>query len=603
MKTNPSSNASLVLRTLRGGLLAWASTSLLLGGSAAGCAGDTDATDDDDSGEEGDVVQVSEGLSSSSDISVAPAMNLALGRPTTQSSTAPGSASFFAVDGNTSNASAARTNAGPSFWQVDLTAVQPIGEVVIRNRTDCCQQQLHDFKVRVSADGSAWEDFPYAGIAGAQTHVTIDRRARFVRIENPEALNLVEVEVLRTRNLAYGRPATQSTTKNGAAAARAVDGNTDGDFGHGSVSHTESGASWWQVDLQQIANIGHVVVFNRTDCCTTRLHDFTVKVSNDNQSWHAVQVSGPAAHRVIVPIDREARFVRIENSPGYLHLAEVQVFEGPRLPQISYGRGVGKVPTACGAGMEYDAGLCYPVCKSGYEGVATLCKQFCASGYTTYALTCTNWSTLHTYSRDVYGRGVGKIPTACGAGMEYDAGLCYPVCDAGYHGVGPVCWMDDLSVDLFVRSACDALRFPAMSDVARESGKALTFGIGAGVSLVATGTGEIGVAYGADGEFGCYATGCFGVSSNISINAYASMGAYRSFADLPGETLVTSLGVSAGIPETPISIGGSVGSVSNMDGEVIGATLSANIGLGLDGLTPIDVSALVCTTGVLQTQL
>jgi len=30
----------------------------------------------------------------------------------------------------------------------------------------------------------------------------------------------------------------------------------------------------------------------------------------------------------------------------------------------------------------------------------------------------------------------------CGAGFQYDAGLCYPNCKKGYSGVGPVCWAD-----------------------------------------------------------------------------------------------------------------------------------------------------------------
>jgi hypothetical protein len=35
---------------------------------------------------------------------------------------------------------------------------------------------------------------------------------------------------------------------------------------------------------------------------------------------------------------------------------------------------------------------------------------------------------------------VGTIPDNCGAGREYDAGLCYPLCASGFNGVGPVCW-------------------------------------------------------------------------------------------------------------------------------------------------------------------
>jgi hypothetical protein len=37
------------------------------------------------------------------------------------------------------------------------------------------------------------------------------------------------------------------------------------------------------------------------------------------------------------------------------------------------------------------------------------------------------------------GRGVGRT-LSCGAGLVYDAGLCYPGCPQGTSGVGPVCW-------------------------------------------------------------------------------------------------------------------------------------------------------------------
>ena len=37
-------------------------------------------------------------------------------------------------------------------------------------------------------------------------------------------------------------------------------------------------------------------------------------------------------------------------------------------------------------------------------------------------------------------RGVGRPIHSCPDGEENDAGLCYPHCDEGYYGVGPVCW-------------------------------------------------------------------------------------------------------------------------------------------------------------------
>src|SRR5262249_55935006 len=89
-------------------------------------------------------------------------------------------------------------------------------------------------------------------------------------------------------NLALGKTATQSSTAFGGDAARAVDGNVDGDFFAGSVTSTEHEAqAWWQVDLGAMTDIGEVVIYNRTDCCSERLADFDVLVSRDGVAWRA----------------------------------------------------------------------------------------------------------------------------------------------------------------------------------------------------------------------------------------------------------------------------------------------------------------------------
>ena len=38
------------------------------------------------------------------------------------------------------------------------------------------------------------------------------------------------------------------------------------------------------------------------------------------------------------------------------------------------------------------------------------------------------------------GRGVGKPISTCPADKDKDGELCYPKCNPGYYGVGPVCW-------------------------------------------------------------------------------------------------------------------------------------------------------------------
>lgn len=32
---------------------------------------------------------------------------------------------------------------------------------------------------------------------------------------------------------------------------------------------------------------------------------------------------------------------------------------------------------------------------------------------------------------------------SCAAGLQYDAGLCYTACKAGFYGAGPVCWANN----------------------------------------------------------------------------------------------------------------------------------------------------------------
>ena len=46
--------------------------------------------------------------------------------------------------------------------------------------------------------------------------------------------------------------------------------------------------------------------------------------------------------------------------------------------------------------------------------------------------------------KDSYGRGAGKVPDACPSGFERTGAdlLCYPICRAGFSGVGPVCWQN-----------------------------------------------------------------------------------------------------------------------------------------------------------------
>lgn len=92
--------------------------------------------------------------------------------------------------------------------------------------------------------------------------------------------------------------ATQSSTLSNANANLATDGVINGHFFRGSVTHTAPDElnNWWQGELKSKANVKEITLYNRTDCCSDRLKEFTIYGSefdlrndiadiNDYASW------------------------------------------------------------------------------------------------------------------------------------------------------------------------------------------------------------------------------------------------------------------------------------------------------------------------------
>jgi hypothetical protein len=144
-------------------------------------------------------------------------------------------------------------------------------------------------------------------------------------------------------NVARGKPATQSATMYGAAgvAAVAVDGNTNGSWGAGSVSHTDTRSPYWQVDLESVHEISSIRIWNRTDCCRERLQGFYIMVSETpiaSSDPNGGQIFGGGRQSFGSEDSREfrstsitrGRYVRIFlDHDDYLSLAEVEVFGSP----------------------------------------------------------------------------------------------------------------------------------------------------------------------------------------------------------------------------------------------------------------------------------
>lgn len=281
------------------------------------------------------------------EVEVLEGKNLAKGQVATQSSTAVGGAPKRAIDGNTNGnygaASVTHTaNELSPWWQVELAAPVPVGEVVIYNRTDCCANRLNNFKVMSSIDGMTWNETVFPGAASAREKFALNTIAKFVKVELVDTgverpLSLAEVQVFAPRNLALGKTATQSSVLYNGVANRAVDGNNDGMWGNNSTTHTAGELSpWWQVDLGATMPVSEVVLHNRVDCCQDRLSNVKVMVSKDGQSWTAWNHPGVIGARRAFGINADVRYVKVQlndtGSPRALSLAEVEVIAQQRFP-------------------------------------------------------------------------------------------------------------------------------------------------------------------------------------------------------------------------------------------------------------------------------
>ena len=300
-------------------------------------------------------------------------LNLALNQAATQSSTyAPGfTDASKGVDGNTdgkyADGSVTHTNLDANaWWQVDLGASVTVNSIVIWNRTDCCSSRLSDYWVFVSDTPFLPTDTPTtlqnrAGTFSSHqttqpnpssTITTSGAKGRYVRVQltGTNYLSLAEVQVFGSllapiaQDLGVGQAATQSSTyaPGFTNASKAVDSNTDGKYADGSLTHTNLDTNaWWQVDLGASATVSSVVVWNRTDCCGSRLSDYWIFVSdipfqptdtpttlqNRAGTWSSHQTMQPNPSTTITVPGAQGRYVRVQLSgDNYLSLAEVQIF-------------------------------------------------------------------------------------------------------------------------------------------------------------------------------------------------------------------------------------------------------------------------------------
>jgi hypothetical protein len=333
--------------------------------------------------------------------------NIALGKVTAQSAdgTRPNGMASSAVDGNTDgnffNGSVTHTaSMDYPWWRVDLGADHQIDEIRIWNRTDCCAERLNDLIISVlDANQNVRRvlNYPSAtnpiiiplNITGQYVTLSINKENAFLSLAEVEVfgsplgkpapvptpvpqplptprpapmvplVNLGrDTSILREEESRLAENQTifflsrQSSTFAGGGGYRdnAVDGNRDGDYSNGSVTHTElEYQPFWEADLRYIQDIREIRIYNRTDCCSERLDDFIIIVSENPIKWNTDgtvydrggYIASPLKNPFIFKKSVRARYVRIYLvGTGYLSLAEVEIMGIDNSKCIQSERGV-----------------------------------------------------------------------------------------------------------------------------------------------------------------------------------------------------------------------------------------------------------------------
>ncbi len=195
-------------------------------------------------------------------------INLALGKPATQSSTVLGAVAGRAVDGNTDGNWASNSvthtaaSAAQDWWQVDLGQASSIQSVTLWNRTDCCADRLSNIVVFVSAsdmngrtlaqlnaDAGVYKSSLGSLNCAPSITLPLPSTGRYVRVQlsGTNNLSLAEVQVMGWPAGGLAASYFHSTVPSGTPTLQRTE-NIDFDWGAGSpgasIAVDNFSASW-----------------------------------------------------------------------------------------------------------------------------------------------------------------------------------------------------------------------------------------------------------------------------------------------------------------------------------------------------------------------
>ncbi|PAA87069.1 hypothetical protein BOX15_Mlig022285g1 [Macrostomum lignano] len=209
-----------------------------------------------------------------------------------QSSTSAEGVCDRAIDGSTkqdySYKSCSHTNQERGWWQGHLTKTSEVTHVRIYNRLDCCSERLSDFAVLIDGhECASYRSEPSSFFSvltlpcegAGQTIKIVNRRPTSLTLCEVQAFGKVKEDIsLPSKQLRFNS-CSQSSTTSGGDCKRAFDGIRKQDYHAGSCTHTESAHNnWWQGQMRQAAFVTQVRIYNRLDCCSDRLNDFSISV-------------------------------------------------------------------------------------------------------------------------------------------------------------------------------------------------------------------------------------------------------------------------------------------------------------------------------------
>ncbi|XP_050403287.1 receptor-type tyrosine-protein phosphatase kappa isoform X2 [Patella vulgata] len=352
--------------------------------------------------------------------------NIALGKPTRQSSRYYNSKSSNAVDGNTDNKwenghCSHTNNTGNEWWCVDLQQIYDIDNIKLFNRVGY-ENRLQGFEIKTSSSGTCnqtgfrsatscyidttttTQDIYTIDICNQTTSTSVSARTLYVNVSS-QPLTLCEVQIFSAKptNVALGQQSVQqNSTNNGGIASRAVDGNTDSDYDNGkSCTHTTEGQSgWWCVDLQQLYYFNQIKIYNRKN--TTwwgRLKEFQIKISSSGQCNQTGFTSATSCYKDTTPTIQSVynvtgcnqgsstsftgRTVYVSSLKESLTLCEVEIFAVPTVQcNTGYYSTSSSTCKPCNTCFNNTCdpitGACTGDCKTGFYGGS--CQQNCSDG-------------------------------------------------------------------------------------------------------------------------------------------------------------------------------------------------------------------------------